>query len=168
MQTLEVSCSPPKGIIQTLISQQGTFRRLQLQWKVFPTSMQQAFLRVMRADIIRKNEKAGQKVKFQKETAYAVHPQELDEYAKFLQQDLERAGNDSLDSWEEESSMTEVNSMYDGVDPTRLSAGANESYLLSEKDNDEENLEDDEEDPEDDEEDPEDNEDLEEDYGEEG
>ena len=104
-----------------------------------------------------------------------VHQQELDEYGKFLQQDLQRAGNDSLDSWEEESSMTEVNSMYDGVDPTRLSAGANESYLLSEKDNDEENLEDDEEDPEDDEEDPEDNEedpedneDLEEDYGEEG
>ena len=64
--------------------------------------------------------------------------------------------------------MTEVNSMYDGVDPTRLSAGAIESYLLSEKDNDEENLEDDEEDPEDDEEDPEDNKDLEEDYGEEG
>ena len=161
MQTLEVSCSPPKGIIQTLITQQGTFRRLQLQWKVFPTSMQQAFLRVMRADIIRKNETAGQKVKFQKKTTYAVHQQELDEYAKFLQQDLQRAGNDSLASWEEESSMTVMDSMYDGVDPTRISAGANESHLLSEKDNDEE-------DPEDDEEDPEDNEDLEEDYGEEG
>ena len=143
----------------------------------------------MQADIIRKNEKAGQKVKFQKETAYAVHQQELDEYAKFLQQDLERAGNDSLDSWEEESSMTEVDSMYDGVDPTRISAGANESHLLSEKDNDEEDPEDNEEvpqdneedpqdneedpqdnkeDPEDNEEGPEDDEDLEEDYGEEG
>ena len=118
----------------------------------------------MQADIIRKNEKAGQKVKFQKETAYAVHQQELEEYAKFLQQDLQRAGNDSLDSWEEDSSMTEVDSMYDGVDPSRISAGANESHLLSDKDNDEEDLEDDEEDPEDDEEDPEDNEDLEEDY----
>ena len=118
----------------------------------------------MQADIIRKNEKAGQKFKFQKETAYAVHQQELDEYAKFLQQDLQRAGNDSLDSWEEDSSMTEVDSMYDGVDPSRISAGANECHLLSDKDNDEEDLEDDEEDPEDDEEDPEDNEDLEEDY----
>ena len=130
--------------------------------------MQQAFLCVMRTDIIRKNEKIGQKVKFQKETAYAVHQQELDEYAKFLQQDLQRAGNDSLDSWEEESSMTEVDSMYDGVDPTRISSGTNESHLLSEKDNDEEDLEDNEEDPVDNEEDPEDNEDLEEDYGEEG
>ena len=64
--------------------------------------------------------------------------------------------------------MTEVDSMYDRVDATRISAGATESHLLSEKDNDEEDLEDDEEDPEDDEEDPEDNEDLEEDYGEEG
>ena len=168
MQTLEVSCSPPKGIIQTLKREQGTFLRLQLQWKVFPTSMQQVFLRVMRADIIRKHEKAGQKVKFQKETAYAVHQQELDEYAKFLQQDLQRAGNDSLDSWEEESSMTEVDSMYDRVDPTRISAGANEFHLLSEKDNDEEDLENNEVDPEDNEVDAEDNEDLEEDYGEEG
>ena len=84
IQTLEVSCSPPKGIIQKLISQQDTFRRLQLQWKVFPTSMQQAFLHIMGVDIIRKNEKAGQKVKFQNETAYVVHQQELDEYAKFL------------------------------------------------------------------------------------
>ena len=125
-------------------------------------------MRVMRADIIRKNEKAGQKVKFQKETAYAVHQQELDEYAKFLQQDLPRAGIDSLDSWEEQSSMTEVDSMYDGVDPTRISAVANEFHLLSEKEIDEEDLEDDEKDPEHDEEDPEDNEDLEEDYGEEG
>ena len=120
----------------------------------------------------RKRRTEGQ---IQKEPAYVVHQQELDKYAKFLQQDLQRAGNDSLDSWEEESSMTEVDSMYDGVDPTRISAGANESHLLSEKDNDEEDLEDDEEDPEDDEEDPEDNEedpedneDLEEDYGEEG
>ena len=64
--------------------------------------------------------------------------------------------------------MTEVDSMYDGVDPTRISAGANESQLVSEQDNDEEDLEDDEEGSEDDEEDPEDNEDLEEDYGEEG
>ena len=71
--------------------------------------------------------------------------------------------------------MTEVDSMYDGVDPTRISAGGNESHLLREKDNDEEDLEDDEEDPEDDEEDPEDDEEdpednevLEEDYGEEG
>ena len=35
--------------------------------------MQQAFLCVLRADIIRKNEKSGQKVKFQKETAYASY-----------------------------------------------------------------------------------------------
>ena len=130
--------------------------------------MQQAFLCVMRTDIIRKNEKIGQKVKFQKETAYAVHQQELDEYAKFLQQDLQRAGNDSLDSWEEESSMTEVDSIDDGVDPTRISAGANVSHLLSEKDNDEEDPEDDEEDPEVDEEGDQGDEDLEEDYGEEG
>ena len=168
MQNLEVSCSPPNGIIQTLISHQGTFGRLQLQLNVFPKSMQQAFLCVMWANIIRKNEKDGQKVKFQKETAYAVHQQELDKYAKFLQQDLQRAGNDSLDSWEEESSMTEVDSMYDRVDPTRISAGANESQLVCEQDNDKEDLEDDEEGSEDDEEDPEDNEDLEEDYGEEG
>ena len=123
---------------------------------------------VMQADIIRKKEKAGQKVKFQKETAYAVHQQELDVYAKFLQQDLQRAGNNLLDSWEEESSMTKVDSMSEGVDPTRISSGTNESHLLSEKDNDEEDLEDNEEDPVDNEEDPEDNEDLEEDYGEEG
>ena len=123
--------------------------------------MQQAFLRVMRPDIIRKNEKAGQKVKFQQQTAYAVHQQELDKYAKFLQQDLKRAGNDSLDSWEEESSMTEVDSIDDGVDPTRISAGTNVSHLLSEKDNDEE-------DPEVDEEGDQGDEDLEEDYGEEG
>ena len=77
MQTLEVSCSPPKGIIQVLISQQGTLQRLQLQWKVFPTSMQQVFLRVMWADIIQKIEKARQKVKFQKETSYPVHQPEL-------------------------------------------------------------------------------------------
>ena len=94
--------------------------------------------------------------------------QELDVYAKFLQQDLQRAGNDLLDYWEEESSMTKVDSMYDGVDPTRISSGTNECHLLSEKDNDEEDLEDDEEDPVENEEEPEDNEDLEEDYGEEG
>ena len=58
--------------------------------------------------------------------------------------------------------------MYDAVDPTRISAGANESHLLSEKDNDEEDLENNEVDPEDNEVDAEDNEDLEEDYGEEG
>ena len=63
--------------------------------------------------------------------------------------------------------MTEVDSIYDGVDPTRISAGADESHLPNKKDNDEEDLEDDEEDPENDEEDPEDNEDPEEDYGEE-
>ena len=85
MLTLEESCSPPKGIIQTLISQQRTFRRLQLQWNVFLMSMQEASSHVMQADIIRKNEKAGRKVKFQKETVYAVHQQELDEYVKFWQ-----------------------------------------------------------------------------------
>ena len=111
----------------------------------------------------RKSRTEGQ---IQKETAYVVHQQELDEYAKFLQQDLQRAGNDSLDSWEEESSMTEVYSIYDGVDPTQISVRANESHLLSEKDNDKEVLEDDEEVPKDDAEGPGDDEDLEEDYGE--
>ena len=78
--------------------------------------------------------------------------------------------------------MTQVDSIDDGVDPTRISAGANESHLLRKKDNDEEDPEKNEEDPEDNEEDPQDNEedpedneegleddeDVEEDYGEEG
>ena len=46
--------------------------------------------------------------------------------------------------------MSEVDSIYDGVDPTRISAGANNSHLLSGKDNDEEDPEHDEEDPEED------------------
>ena len=57
--------------------------------------------------------------------------------------------------------MTELDSMYDGVDPTWISTGANKLHLLSEKDNHEEHLEEDKGNPED-------NEDLEQDYGDEG
>ena len=57
--------------------------------------------------------------------------------------------------------MMELDSMYDGVDPTWICAGANELHLLSEKDNHEE-------DPEEDKGNLEDNDDLEQDYGDEG
>ena len=57
---------PARNLKKTAIAVEG-----------FLTCVQQVFLCVMWADIIQKIEKARQKVKFQKETSYAVHQQEL-------------------------------------------------------------------------------------------
>lgn len=58
--------------------------------------MQETLLTVIRADIVKKSRKIGQRVRWANETAYEIDKSELEEYARQLAADLEKAAEEDL------------------------------------------------------------------------
>ena len=108
--------------------------RLLRQWKAFPTSMLTALLGVIRADIVKKSQKAGVKVRWVQDTAYDVDEEELREYAQQLREDLEKAATDDL-LLDYPTSPTEKDWSEDDGEPTRIKAGGE---ILADSENEEE------------------------------
>lgn len=105
-----------------LTIQPVTFLRLFRQWKNLPTSMQESFLRVVRAEIMAKSEVAGNKVRLEKETAYHIDEDEIKEYAESLNQVLEKTDQD----WDIDTirgSTTEVDTSDEEEQPTLIDEG---------------------------------------------
>ena len=65
-----------------------TFTRLMWQWQQFALSTQKVFLRVVREQISTKTKESGHKVRHEKETAYEVSREEMEEYGESLLSDL--------------------------------------------------------------------------------
>ena len=102
----------------TLIIQIVVFLRLYRQWRKFPTSVQEKFLRVIRSDIMIKSERAGKKIRVEKEMAYDAPEEEFDEYFQSLDAALENIDH----TWEldgSDGSATEVDTG-DELEPTRI------------------------------------------------
>ena len=52
------------------------------QWRQFGISTQKVFLRVVREEVSKKTEESGHKVRHEKETAYEVSREEMEEYGR--------------------------------------------------------------------------------------
>ncbi|KAF8428599.1 hypothetical protein EV426DRAFT_639895 [Tirmania nivea] len=82
--------------------------------------MRTTLLSVIKADIVKKSQKVGLRVRWVQDTAYDVDEEELKEYAQQLRADLEKAGAEDLvldydDTTERESSEEET-------EPTRINS----------------------------------------------
>ena len=69
------------------------------QWRQFGISTQKVFLRVVREEVSKKAGESGHKVRHEKETAYKVSSEEMEEYGESLQSYLKRLEG-AFASWE--------------------------------------------------------------------
>jgi len=89
------------------------FHRLVDQWAVFPTTMQETLLTLIRLDIAKRCYIHGKVVQWQRAEAYVVQKEELRTYAEELAVDLREAEEGGLipDGYFDEGSPTEPEDM---------------------------------------------------------
>ena len=111
-----------KGKMWTLTNRLGYYLMLLRQWKAFPTRMRTTLLGAIRAEIVKKSQKAGVKVRWVQDTACDVNEEELRVHAQQLREDLEKAATEDL-LLDYPASPTEKDWSKDDGQLTRINAG---------------------------------------------